>query len=270
MNLFTHVRPEGFNRDDVVVRHELGHTVTWYSFGRDVCHIRFKRSPIDARLQGGAANVNPPSFAHLKDAKEFVERMLAGESAARRSLGESRDQISTMPVEVKPETNIPALVRVVDSKNRVVQKMYYEYLRQNPDWFATVRCTCNGMIPLIDLEVTAKVDVPALLQVGRQEDDAMWVIRAAYEAVVPNGFERMLVRLGASPPWYKWLRVRLERAAAVVDANWNAIENIAEELIPRLPAPGGEFILPEAELVELLDREGVQRCNAVVNTSVTR
>ena len=206
MNLFDHIRPREFNRDDVVVCHELGHTITWFSYGRTIGAMRFTRSSEDGLLGGGATFVNPSSLACRTDAEHLAERRLAGDSATRRRLNMRRDQISTVGVAVTRDTNIPALLRVANTN-----------------------------------------------------DDAMGAIWAAYETAKPNWYEPLLVRLGAEPKWYKWLRVRLDQARSIVDTNWEAIERIAQVLIPRLPDPGHSLNITAAELILLLEREIPER-----------
>ena len=260
MNLFADSQPQDFDRDDVIVCHELGHTVTWFSYGREIGAIRFERSIRGNLSKAGAANVNPPSLACKQDAEQFAERLLAGRSAARRKLGNiTRDQISTMNIEVTPNTNIRALVHVVNTEDRVMQAIFRELISGKPDWYRSACICLGGRIPPICLEVNAKADIPALLQVGDEHDDAIWAIKAAYEAARPGWYEKLLVRLGAKPMWYKWLRVRLNRAIAVVDAHWDAIESIAQMLIPRLPAPGREVTFLDTELIPLLEREIPER-----------
>ena len=207
MSLFANIRPTEFNRNDVVVCHELGHTVVWYSFGRETRGIIFRRSR-DGYLSGGAANVNPPNLESRRDAEQFAERMMAGDSASRRKLNLRRDQISTVGVPVTTKTNIPALLR------------------------------------------TANL-----------QDDAMWAIWAAYKTMKPGRCESILVRLGKTPRWYKWLSVHLGKANSIIDANWCAIEAIAQELTPQLPAVEGQLEIPASKLIPLLEQKGVQQCN---------
>ncbi|MEI7728105.1 MAG: hypothetical protein WCO56_00925 [Verrucomicrobiota bacterium] len=256
MNLFADCRPQEFDRDDVMVYHELGHMVTWFSYGREIGAISFKRSREGRLSEAKAANVNPPSLACKQDAEQFAERILAGESAARRKLGNiTRDQISTMEIEITPNTNILALVHVAHTKERAAQLIFEEYSKGKQDWCNSARFRLGGDIPPIKLEITAKTEIPALLLVGHKDDDTMRAIWVAYETAKPKCYERLLVRLGAKPRWYKWLRVRLNRAIAVIDTHWDAIENIAKELITRLPAQGRTEIFSKDELILLLERE---------------
>ena len=135
MNLFDHIRPREFNRDDVVVCHELGHTVTWFSYGRTVGAMRFTRSSEDGLLEGRAAFVNPPSLACRTDAEHLAERRLAGDSAARRRLNMRRDQISTVDVVVTRDTDIPALLRVANTNDDAMWAIWAAYETARPNWY---------------------------------------------------------------------------------------------------------------------------------------
>ena len=137
MSLFTHIRPVEFNRNDVVVCHELAHTVVWYSFGRGIRGITFRRS-IDGYLSGGSANVNPSNLENTRDAEQFAERMLAGDSAARRKLGMRRDQISTVGFPVNARTSIPVLLNTANRNDDAMWAIFTAYKTRKPNWLETV------------------------------------------------------------------------------------------------------------------------------------
>jgi hypothetical protein len=247
MSLFTPTRPDAFNRDDVVVHHEVAHTVVWFSYGGEIKHIRFERigpsSSVAGRLRGGSGNRNPNDLSQTKDAEMFAERMLAGESAARRHIGANRRFISTMPVGLTKSTNVPALVRVGDRRHDVLKHVISAYNRDASNWFSALDGIFNGAIPEIPLLITSQTSVPDLLQIGREEDDAIWAINAGYEAVGKD--------------WYPWVKDRLAKVRRIVDKHWTAIEGISKELIPELPQETGELLKEKDALESLLTRHGV-------------
>lgn len=84
-----------WNRDDVVVRHELGHAVAWYHHGEGIGRLRFNRA-VDGLLEAGI--VLGPARSDQEETDAFIdayaERLLAGEAAARRWLGLPRGCVS--------------------------------------------------------------------------------------------------------------------------------------------------------------------------------
>ena len=121
----------------MVVCHELAHTVVWYSFGREIRGITFRRS-IDGYLSGGSANVNPSNLENNQDAEQFVERMLAGDSAARRKLGMRRDQISTVGFAVNARTSIPSLLSTANRNDDAMWAIFAAYKTRKPNWLETI------------------------------------------------------------------------------------------------------------------------------------
>lgn len=86
---FQTIWPVRFHEDAVVVRHELGHALTWQSLGGEVKDVRFWR--MKSGFLAGGMRMVPPATVLLEDLwnqkpKELVCRLLAGEIAARRYL----------------------------------------------------------------------------------------------------------------------------------------------------------------------------------------
>ncbi len=82
-----------FKKDRVVLIHELGHVVAWFCHGEGVGRLRLERKNkllwpqvILAFREQRDANTD-------RDAEVMAERVLAGESAARRAVGMPRDEI---------------------------------------------------------------------------------------------------------------------------------------------------------------------------------
>jgi hypothetical protein len=77
----------GLEEDHVVLRHEIGHFVTWFLYGGGIGPLRLRRQP-DGRLLA-AVKVGPRS-ADERETPAFIdavaERLLAGEIAARQHL----------------------------------------------------------------------------------------------------------------------------------------------------------------------------------------
>lgn len=248
MSLFTPKRPDAFNRDDVVVHHEVAHTVVWCSHGRGIEHIRFKRieppSPVAGLLMGGSGNDSASASGSESGLEHMAERLLAGESAARRRIGSGRGEISTMSVELTESTNVPALVRVADTDDPVLRRAVFEYNRDSSNWFSQVQSHFNRLIPAVPLLITPETDVRALDKVARLEDDAVRAVIAGWMAVKKE--------------WYSWVETRLANVVDLVDSHWSAIEGISNELIPKLPQQCGELLMQKDELESLLARHGVK------------
>ena len=134
MSLFTHIRPRDFNRDGVVLCHELGHAVVWLHQGRTIDQLRLFRSPHDGLLEGGVAFHNPQSLRHRTDAEPLAERFLAGDSAARKALNLRRDQISTASTPVARDSDIPALLRVANTDDDAIRAVWVAYETMKPSW----------------------------------------------------------------------------------------------------------------------------------------
>lgn len=150
MSLFTQIRPTAFNRDDVVLCHELGHTLTWLNFGRPIGPITFHRSPRDGLLEGGAALNPPQSLACPTDAEHLAERLLAGESAARRKLNLTRNEISTLGIPVAAHTDIPALLRAANPKDDAFRAIWVAYETAKSDWYEWLHARLNRAIAIVD------------------------------------------------------------------------------------------------------------------------
>lgn len=88
--------PPEFERDDVVLRHEAGHIVSWFIFGGGIGPLRLLRRE-DGKLVGGVL-FGPPSAKQTEDAAFIdacAERLVAGELAARGYLGLPDWQLSS-------------------------------------------------------------------------------------------------------------------------------------------------------------------------------
>jgi hypothetical protein len=102
--------PDRFYHDDVVVRHELGHALTWLLLGGEVQYVCFTR--LANGLLGGKMRMLPSEGGALEELwhqkpKELVCRLLAGEIAARRYL-------SLTPQEVCSEFRLYPFSRLND------------------------------------------------------------------------------------------------------------------------------------------------------------
>jgi len=85
-----------FTDDYVVLCHELGHVITWFCYGEEIGPLECRRCT-DNLIK---AQVTLPPNAKLKEllntpkyAKKFAERLLAGEIAARLSIGKRTDRV---------------------------------------------------------------------------------------------------------------------------------------------------------------------------------
>jgi hypothetical protein len=85
---------EIFNREDAIVRHELGHAVVWYHYGGALGRLRFYRMP-DRLLMGGVLFRGRGAEVSQEDyMRTLTVRLLAGEVAARRFLRLPPDRIA--------------------------------------------------------------------------------------------------------------------------------------------------------------------------------
>ena len=110
-----------FNNDHVVLCHELGHVVTWFCYGQEIGSIDCRRCT-DNLIEAGL--ILPPNdklgelLCEPKYAKQFAERLLAGEITARHALGNIRtDQVCSKGLPVRADTDHLAKT-IVDQTNR--------------------------------------------------------------------------------------------------------------------------------------------------------
>lgn len=104
--------------DGAVLRHELGHALTWFGFGGRVDKITFIRLHQTSRtssqyLLTGRTRYNfrngiPEESAD--NAEMFAQRILAGESAARKWAGMNRNSICTGGLEIRRGSNVRAIL----------------------------------------------------------------------------------------------------------------------------------------------------------------
>lgn len=112
---FQTIWPDRFHEDAVVVRHELGHALTWHLLGGEVELIRFVRCS-SGDLAGGMKMV-PPATGSLEDLKdlwnknpkELACRLLAGEIAARRYLNLPPQEVCS-DFSVSPGTSLSVVL----------------------------------------------------------------------------------------------------------------------------------------------------------------
>ena len=167
MDLFTHTRPLDFNRDDVVLCHEVGHAVVWNFHGGKITGIRFWRAG-DGHLNGEVSVENPNDLKNPIDAEHIVERFIAGDAAGRRRLGLRRDQISTVGVKVSREIHVPTLLisaNVNDDAMRAIWAAYESVgpkrcdrllvaLGREPRWYAWLRIRLANVVNILDVQWT--------------------------------------------------------------------------------------------------------------------
>ena len=117
--LFDPATHDEFNDDPVVVCHEAGHAVIWFSFGEKIDSIVFRRT-----LNGliGTARISCHALepAQTKsNAKFYVERLLAGESAGRQILPDiPKDRICSFGVSIKATDKYQDVVLRLKQKER--------------------------------------------------------------------------------------------------------------------------------------------------------
>ena len=133
MCLFDHQSHTEFNPDRVVVIHELGHAVTWFSYGEGVGRMKFTRGQ-DGLLCAKTLLEFRDLNSHASDQQAAcyaVERMLGGESAARRAVGFRRDQICSDRIPITSDNDLRRLLR-----NRI-------YDNRKSDFFNVLRLTAS-------------------------------------------------------------------------------------------------------------------------------
>lgn len=110
--LFDHSEYPELNKDFAILRHELGHAVTWFHFGEGIGRLNCCRCP-DKQLNAGVALWPREGQYELlwkspKYAKPYAERLLAGEIAARRAPGMTTSKICSKGLPVDSDTCVLA------------------------------------------------------------------------------------------------------------------------------------------------------------------
>lgn len=110
---------ERLHCDGAVLRHELGHAVTWFCFGGIIDRITFTRlkqtcgtsarKPLMGDTEVSFGHGTPDESA--ENAELVALRILAGESAARRWARMTRGRICTGGLELHRNCNLDAILR---------------------------------------------------------------------------------------------------------------------------------------------------------------
>jgi hypothetical protein len=157
-SIFDSVQHRELNGDWPVLCHELGHAVTWFRFGEGIGRLKCCRPDICLksavalwpRTDGLEKLWSSPEYA-----KPYAERLLAGEIAARRALGNIRtDQICSKGLPVN--SGIDCLAKTIAHTNPtsdLAKEDVYKVLtlainNAQSDWCAWVgaRLSCAGAV----------------------------------------------------------------------------------------------------------------------------
>ena len=133
------------NDDAAVVRHEIAHVLVWYLYGGAIGPLMFSRST-DGLLDSRAKLLPRDPTMTMEDlwftmSNELAIRLLAGEAAARRYLGLSRDQICSCGLVISAasdlnqvlrghENNQEDLVRVLFLANDSAGSRWYRWIAE--------------------------------------------------------------------------------------------------------------------------------------------
>jgi len=107
-----------FNQDRPVLRHELGHAVTWFRFGEGIGRLKCCRDS-DEQLRAGVSlwprTGGLEKLISREYAQQYAERLLAGELAARRARRKRTDQICSKGLPV--DSSIDCLAGTLQALN---------------------------------------------------------------------------------------------------------------------------------------------------------
>jgi hypothetical protein len=153
-----------FDRPNVVIRHELGHAVTWFHFGEAIGRLKCCRRADGQLLPRVALWPRANNIEKLKSpeyAEPLVERLLAGEISARRTLKMRTDQICSRNLPVTGDSNHLAYVlnQIDDNddlaKEDIVKVLTLALNNAQQDWRAWITERMIRANELVDQNWTA-------------------------------------------------------------------------------------------------------------------
>jgi len=146
MEMFDTRPPETLNQDKCVVCHEIGHAVTWFSYGEAIGPLLFQRiirtdgrDQLLAKVTCWPRNGDEQALLTKEYAEPWAERKLAGDIAARLAHGNiPTDQITAEGIVFRPSSSVPAIINQLPEEHDL--KMVLKLARNNAhdQWLAWV------------------------------------------------------------------------------------------------------------------------------------
>jgi hypothetical protein len=137
--MFEAIEHPQFNRDEVAIRHELGHAVVWVYYGQQIMQLTIQRCKNRNLLWPHISLETKTSDETDAYAESLAERWLAGESAARKHMGWRWDRISTKNFQISSQSNIPAIWPQMDQREDFVRVLGIAHKTANSNWYVWIR-----------------------------------------------------------------------------------------------------------------------------------
>ena len=138
MDIFDTNPPAALNKDIPVLCHEIGHAVTWFSFGEAIGPLKLRRDSTTNQLKASVVlwprDGNLQSLNSHEYAEPLAERLLAGDSAARKKLSLMTDNISIDGVTIDAITNIYGIIKQLDIEHDASKVLQLAYNAAHSNW----------------------------------------------------------------------------------------------------------------------------------------
>jgi hypothetical protein len=177
MPLFDTARHRELEVGPVVLRHELGHIVVWFWRGEAIGPLTISRYP-DGSV--GASSVLWPRCGDRrllnsrKYAEPLAERLIAGESAARKAVGTlPKDQICTGGVIIDAKSCLPDILNQMDERSDIGNLLFIPQAHSIANWYDWVAVRLKNAVSIVDahwaaIDQIARWLEPNLPQPGRE------------------------------------------------------------------------------------------------------
>jgi hypothetical protein len=147
------------HHDGAVLRHELGHAIAWFCVGGKVERITFTRLkwasgtstqyPLMGRTELSYANGTAEESA--ENAELVAERILAGESAARKWAGMSRNSICTGGLKISRNCDLDAILMAHgNSPEDFISVLGLAVKWGKSEWSSWIRSRLKAVRALVD------------------------------------------------------------------------------------------------------------------------
>jgi hypothetical protein len=139
-----------FNSDDAVIRHEIGHIISWWKNGGQIGKLVLSRSRTSQVSHPHATFPGTETLDVQLDGGRLAERWLAGESAARKALGMPRDQICTDGVVITSKSDIPLLLNGTDERQDFARVIWIAHTIAKNTWYDWVEVRLLETVAVVD------------------------------------------------------------------------------------------------------------------------
>jgi hypothetical protein len=158
MCLFDSSQHPEFGEGWVVLRHELGHIVVWFRCGEAIGPLTIQRYPNGSLRAGSVLWPRKGDRTRLvlrEYAEPLAERLLAGESAARKALGTRTDQICTDGIQVDTNSHLPNILNQMDERTDIGNVLFIPQQHSIPNWYQWVEARLKNADSVVDAHWTA-------------------------------------------------------------------------------------------------------------------